>query len=249
MELNASTFALEVLNFLILVWLLRHFLYRPVTAMIERRRLGIEATLQNAEELHREAEATKARYDERLSAWEAEKRKAMEDLQREIAAERTRLLDELHAELEREREKAAVLEQRHLEELARKTGAEAIRQGTRFAARLLTDLAGPEQQARLLDLFIARLGDLDDDRRQSLRDAFAGDGPPVRVVSAYPLDDAARERITAALGKVTGTTVAAQFSEDPILTAGLRVHAGPLVLRANVRDELEFFGEAAFAAT
>ena len=52
MELNWSTFVLEILNFLVLVWILKRFLYKPVLAVIARRREGIEKSLAEARSLH-----------------------------------------------------------------------------------------------------------------------------------------------------------------------------------------------------
>ena len=48
MELDWTTFALEIINFLALIWILKRFLYRPVLATLGQRRAGIEATLNEA---------------------------------------------------------------------------------------------------------------------------------------------------------------------------------------------------------
>ena len=60
MELNWSTFLLEIINFLVLVWILKRFLYQPVLDVIARRRKAIEAQLAEALRLQDEAESLKA---------------------------------------------------------------------------------------------------------------------------------------------------------------------------------------------
>ena len=62
MELNLSTFLLEIVNFLVLVWILKRFLYKPVMGVIERRKVGIEQTLAQAEDKTREATALREQY-------------------------------------------------------------------------------------------------------------------------------------------------------------------------------------------
>ena len=57
MELSWSTFALEIVNFLVLVWILKHFLYKPVMDVIARRRADIESTLADAKTAQDEADA------------------------------------------------------------------------------------------------------------------------------------------------------------------------------------------------
>jgi F-type H+-transporting ATPase subunit b len=48
MELDWTTFALEIINFLALIWILKRFLYRPVLATLGQRRAGIEANLKRS---------------------------------------------------------------------------------------------------------------------------------------------------------------------------------------------------------
>jgi len=69
LELNWSTFALEIFNFLVLVWILKRFLYKPVLNVITRRRETIENQLAEARQLHADADALKERYEHRLSDW------------------------------------------------------------------------------------------------------------------------------------------------------------------------------------
>ena len=117
MELNWSTFVLEIVNFLILVWILKRFFYQPVLGVIARRRAGIEKTLNDARKLQDDALALRGQYEARLAEWETERRAAREQLTREVEAERTQRLQALQDELAQERDRAAVVEQRRLDTL------------------------------------------------------------------------------------------------------------------------------------
>ena len=72
MELNWSTFALEIINFLVLVWILKRFFYQPVLEVIARRRAGIEKTRTEALQLQDEAQALRSQYENRLTEWDKE---------------------------------------------------------------------------------------------------------------------------------------------------------------------------------
>ena len=50
MELSWSTFILEVINFIVLVFILKHFFYKPVLNAIARRRESIDKTMEDARE-------------------------------------------------------------------------------------------------------------------------------------------------------------------------------------------------------
>ena len=70
MELDWTTFVLELFNFVVLIWILKRFLYQPVLDVIERRRLNIENTLAEADNRQREANALREQYEQRLADWE-----------------------------------------------------------------------------------------------------------------------------------------------------------------------------------
>ena len=92
MEFDWTTVILEMLNFLVLIWLLKRFFYRPVQAVIEKRRAASEKILTDADARHREADALKGDYEQRLAQFAKERELAMAKLDEEIAVERERRL-------------------------------------------------------------------------------------------------------------------------------------------------------------
>ena len=93
MELNWTTFILELVNFVVLIWILNRFLYRPVMNVIAQRKAAIQKTLSEAETTRSDAQALQSQYENRLTEWEQEREKARAQLRDEISAERNRLLD------------------------------------------------------------------------------------------------------------------------------------------------------------
>lgn len=241
MELSWTTFILEIVNFLVLLWILQRFLYRPVRAAIARRQAGIEQTLAEAKAVRAEAEGMQSQYEDRLAHWEREKEGAREALNNEINAERSRLMSALQASLEDEREKAKVLEERRLTEMTHRAEEAALAIAARFAARLLSRVSGPELESRLIDAALEDLGRIPPDRRDALRSAAEGLEEPVSVTSAYPLPEDRRRAIEAGLTELVGRELPCEFREDAGVLAGLRIVVGPWVLRANLEDELDFF--------
>jgi F-type H+-transporting ATPase subunit b len=244
-ELNWSTVVLEIVNFLILVWILKHFLYRPVLRVIEQRRAGIEATLSEAQQREETAEKLRAQFENRLAGWQQDKAAAHEELQREIQQQRSRALAELQRTLDAEREKAEVIERRRARELEEGRERAALELGARFASRLLEGLSGPQLEARIVELFSDDLARIDGAQQQALRRAVAGDADAVTVQSAFALDAAQRQRLSKALAKLLGREPTLAFVEQPELIAGLRLSLGDWSLGANLRDELRGFVEQA----
>jgi len=245
LELNWSTFLLEIINFLILVWILKRFFYKPVLNVIARRRRSIEKSLNDANTLHEDAEALRAQYENRLTEWEKERQAAHTSLDKEIETERTRRMEALRTTLGGEREKARVIEQRTLEANRLRAEETALAQGAQFSTRLLSLAAGPELEQRLLNLFLKELTALHPERLSTLRAAAGKTADRILITSAYPLDDATRLSLEHTLGSVLTVTTPFHYEQNKDLLAGLRVTMGSWVLHANLQDELKSFSELA----
>ncbi len=243
MELNWTTFVLEIINFLVLVWILKHFLYKPVLDVIARRRAGIEKTLVDAEALQADAESLREQYEGRLADWGRERQQAREALVQEIETERASKMAGLQTVLDQEREKAQVTEARRQVDAMRKIEETALMQGARFATRLLEQASGPDTEARLVELVITELTRLPAEHIAALRSSYGKMPEAIVVVSAFPLPDDQRQRLKQALAPVISPNIPLQFEQDSELLAGLRIMLGARVLGVNVQDELKGFTE------
>jgi F-type H+-transporting ATPase subunit b len=243
-ELDWTTFLLELINFLVLIWILNRFLYQPVMKIIAQRKTAIQKTQADAEQMRSDAETLRGQYENRLAEWEQEKDKARAKLRDEISADRNRLLDELRKELDQERKKAAAVEQRRLKDFTQQTEAAAIAQGATFASRLLSRLGGVELERRIIDLVMEDLPRLPQDKIQAIQSVPATTGPAMRITTGYPLDTTQRKILGDACQTLMGREVPCEFLEDRNLIAGLRISFGSWVLRANVQDEMSFFAES-----
>lgn len=243
MEFNWTTFALEIINFLVLLWILKRFLYKPVMDAVTQRRSAIEKTLAETQAMQVEAEALKRQYQDRLANWEREKAGMRTSMLEELNAERARSMAALQTALEQERERSRVLEQRQAAEMRRTLGEDAMVRAGQFAARLLSRLATVELESRIGEVVLEDLPHLPDEKLQALRAACQQGNSTMKVASAYPVSERQRDAFVLALGNLAGKDIACEFTQDDRLMAGFRIGIGPWILHANLRDELRFFGE------
>lgn len=245
MELNWSTFILEIINFLVLVWILKRFFYQPVLGVIDRRRAGIEKTLTDAEATRTEAETLRKRYEERLSHWYDERQQARESLSQELDSERAKRMEQLQTELEKEREKASVAQERRESDAQRKIEETALLQAARFAGRLLESTAGKETENRLIEMVIKELSELPEERIAEIRNSYGQMSEGVTVTSAFSLSNTQQVRLTEALARLTEPNTPIRFEHSSDLLAGVRITIGAWVLGTNCRDELQGFAQLA----
>ena len=246
MELNWTTFLLEIINFLVLVWLLQRFFYQPLKDVIERRREGIEKQLQEAREMQHQAELQRTQYENRLNDWETERQDARAQLQKEIAEERRQLLAELQQSLAAERKKSEVLAARPAEEQQRQFEARALALAAHFASKLLGEFATLETQAKLLEHLMRELQQLEPAQREKILTNMDNGKPmSVHVLSAYPLDQNQQKTLGQYLDKLLSSALHYDFDCDRKLLAGVRITVGPWVIHANLADELKTFVDIA----
>jgi F-type H+-transporting ATPase subunit b len=241
-ELSWSTFLLEIINFLVLVWILKRFLFKPVREIIARRRAEIERGLSDAQNQRNEAEALKQQYQARLTDWEAEKRQLQQTLQQELETERSKRLSELKSQLEKERERNRVADDRRAEDLQRSLEDTALRQGARFAGRLLAEAAGAETGKRLAAMVTESLQQLPESQRSAFR-RLAEQDVEILVTSAHPLSPQEQRGLSSALTVLFPGAHPIRFEQDDALLAGLRIVTGNWVLGCNLQDELAGFTE------
>ena len=241
MEIDSTSFVLEIINFLVLVWLLKHFLYRPVLDIIAKRQQQIADDLARAEQSSKAAADMVAEYEARNWAIDSERARAREDLGQEIARLRSAKLAALEAEMAAGRSRSAALEKRQGSELQRSSEIQALSLGARFASKLLGRLASPVLCKQLLELTIEQLSALPEATRQQLQASIDKQQAPIQVCSSHALDESNKQQLEAALHGLGGAAPQVEYTVDPALLAGVVIRADSLVLDANLRAELKLF--------
>lgn len=248
MEFDWTTFTFEIINFVILVWILQRFLYKPVIHAISERKAAIDKTTADASAINAAAQALKQQYENRMADWAREQTHARAQLLEEIDAERGRMMAALNVSLEQERANARGIEERHALESRQTLEEAALVEGGQFAAHLLSRLASPALEEKIVAVLLEDLQRLSSQQLQSLREACRKVDTKVKITSGYPLGDELRGQLVSALTSLAQRPVVCDFLEDPDVLAGLRISIGAWMLRSNVRDELKFFAEAHHAA-
>lgn len=243
MELNWTTFILEAVNFVVLVWILKRFLYKPVLAAIAQRKAAIDKTLADAQTRQADAQAFETQFRNRVAEWEHEKEGLRIALLEEISQQRAQMMAALENSLTKERERAQVVEERRFRELQDQAETIGMATGLKFTARLLARLASPELEKRLVDLALEDLALQPRERLEAIRAAGEKVDCRARVITCFPLPELGREVIAAKLKEMIKNGVTVEFAEDSRLLAGLRIGIGPWVLRANLQDELGSFAD------
>jgi F-type H+-transporting ATPase subunit b len=240
--LDWVTVAAQIANFLVLVWLLRRFLYRPITQAMERREARMRDRLA-------EAAAARAEVAERAAALDRDRADldaAKEDILNAARQEADRLRARLEADIRAEMSTRRAAWHDHLEgeraAFARSLRRQANHHLIAVVRRVLGDFAQTELGDRVAAAFADRLRDLDERTRATLSVTAARSRDPVLVETGFPLEGAAQGRIARALHELVSAEVQVDFAVREEVLFGVRVTIGEQTLdwsAARYLDRLE----------
>ena len=172
MPIDWFTVVAQTINFLILVWLLKRFLYKPILHAIDEREKGIAAQLAEAEAKKAEAQRERDDFQHKNEAFDQQRAALMKNAEDEAKGERQRLLDGARKDadaLRAKRQDALRDEQRNLgQEIARWTQKEVFA----VSRKTLADLATTSLEERMVDVFIHRLSALTGAAKEELAAAL-----------------------------------------------------------------------------
>lgn len=235
MEIDWITAGAQAVNFVILVLLLRHFLYGRILEALDRREAEIRARLQEAEgqadDARREAERNRREREE----LEASRGALLREAREEAEAERQERLEEIRAQAEQSRERWRQGLRREREDFLRELRERAATGTWSMVRRILEDLADADLQARAVKVFESRVSEARDD--EELRGAVAA-AEELVVRSAFELDPEERGRLESVLRDALDARVECRFETAPELILGLRLEAGDREVQWTVRDQL-----------
>ena len=97
----------QVANFLLFLWILHRLLFKPLVAMLERRRQRIAESLDEADNLRKQVEAERAEFQAELAGARAQAQQIREEANRAAESLRARELEQARAEADRMRAEAA----------------------------------------------------------------------------------------------------------------------------------------------
>jgi F-type H+-transporting ATPase subunit b len=255
------TVCAQAVNFLILVWLLERYLYKPLLAAIDAREKKVAAKIQDAETQQTKAQTAGEALRKRNEAFDAEREGLMRKATEEGAAERQRLIESARQDSQLLRVKLTQSLAAERAELGRQLSLRTQAEVFALTRKALSELAGASLEDRMIEVVIDRLRQLPEQQRLALADASVDTGPagpapqvvPGRVVLvriAHDPSPAQRTRLEAAIRELNANIVV-RFATAPEFVCGLELSVAGVKLAWSVADYLSTLAQdaAALAAT
>ena len=234
MLIDWFTVIAQAFNFILLVWLLKRFLYKPVLAAVEAREQKIAKELKDADATKADAQKERDEFQHKNEDLEKQRQTLVGKATEEAAAERGRLLDAAHHEADALRSKLEESVNSERGRLGTELASRAQQEVLAIARKALGDLADDSLEERIAALFIRRLQELDDAQKGKLK--VLPQGPPAILRSATELAPAQRAALEAALKPLLAGDL--QFEVRPELVSGIELTVNGQKLAWSIADYL-----------
>ena len=238
MHIDWWTLALQIVNVLVLIWILARFFFRPVVNIVAKRQEEANKLLADAAVVRQEAadarsDANKARAEigAERDGLIAEARKSAQMEKANLLAQSSQEIAKLHSEVE-----AAIA--RDGIAAGQAIIARASELSVEIAQRLLRRFPSKIILSAFLDGLCQELRALSSEERESFTSATAADHA-IEVVTATPLSKEEIKHVCDALKAAVGSEPPFKFRIDPALIAGIELHSRNTIVRNSWRADLD----------
>jgi F-type H+-transporting ATPase subunit b len=238
MLINWFTVIAQVINFLILVWLLKRFLYKPILKAIDDREKQIAAQIEDAEAKKVAAAKDAEEFQKKNKAFVEQRNENWNKALDEIKTERQRLMDEARKDssaLRAKLDETLQIEQRDMGlTITRKTQQEVFA----IARKALKELADNTLEQQMGNVFIKRLKSLSPEEKKQLTTAFLSSKEPIAIKSTFNLIPQQQTEIENAIKELLGNLIQFTFNTSPELISGIELNANGYKLSWSISDYL-----------
>ncbi|MDO6518171.1 F0F1 ATP synthase subunit delta [Zobellia uliginosa] len=243
MKIDWFTVIAQIINFLVLMWLLKRFLYRPILASIDERETNIKKQLLDAESQKREAAKARDEFNHKNEIFDKEKDELMRKAAMEAKTEGDRLREKARSEANELKEH---LEKAFAEDQTIKNNGMAKRikdEVLDITRKTLKDLSSASLEGQTLEVFLNKINGLQADEKVKLSKALEG-GKPILVHSTFPLSEKQREAIRTTVKSLLKTEPVLEFKTRPELINGIEMLSNGYRVSWSIKDYLKPLEEA-----
>jgi F-type H+-transporting ATPase subunit b len=238
MLIDWFTVGAQALNFIILVWLLKRFLYKPILNAVDTRERLIAAKLADAATKEAKAQGDRDAFQQKNETFDKQRAALLKKAADEATAQGRKLLDDA-------RKAADTLSAKRKETL--RSDAHALNQALRrrtqqevfaIARKTLTDLASADLDQRMAEVFMRRVRGMAGKAKVTFGAALRSGTGPALLRSAVDLPAKQRAAIQASLDETFATQVQIRFETAPNLVSGIELAVGGQKIAWSIADYL-----------
>lgn len=232
------TVGAQIINFLILVLLLKKFLYGPIIRAMEKREERITGRLHDAAERRTEAEHEIELYRKKNEGFEAQREELIASVKKTAEEREKEMLEDARKAVEnmKQRWQDAVEQEKDtfMRNLRRKVAGEVYA----IARKAFSDLADATLEEHMAGMFIKKIDSLDAGERETIQSKLRSYREGIIVATAFDIPERKRDEIIHAVRGISGDSTQIKFVLSKDLICGIELRAEGYTLGWNMDEYL-----------
>jgi F-type H+-transporting ATPase subunit b len=239
MKFNIWTFLFQIINFIVLLFILKRLLYKPVRLILEKRRDLIRRSIDDAEKIKMEAMELKVRQEQALKELDGQRVRMLDETREAALEEKKKLLIEAEREAGARVEKAMALFETEKSGFRRGLKERAVETVLIFSANILRDIADEELHRSLWRRFVGELGMIGHEiSARGVREETVA----IELLSAYQTPVEELDTLRVLLERGVGKPVTINSEVDATLIAGVKLRTSDMVYDSSLAGQVEALG-------
>lgn len=243
MHIDWFVFFAQIVNFLILVFLLKKFLYNRIIKAMENREKLIVSRYDEAEALKKEAEKSKALLEEKNRALAEKQEEMVNQMIKAVENQKKDLLEKARQDVDAVRERWRETMNREkdsfLQDLRKRAGVQIYN----TVRRILQDMADAGIEGQIVRVFIRKIENMDDKKRAIINESMVKGGNGIIIQSSFPIDPELRNVIRDTLKRHMENIPEIQYEITGDVISGIELRASGHKLAWSFGDYLETLEE------
>lgn len=248
MLIDWFTVIAQIINFLVLVYLLKRFLYGPIIRAMDEREKKIALSLEGARKKKDEADLEAKDYRRKNREFDEHREEMFSQIKEEAEVRRKDLINEARNQVDADRTKWYEAIQREREAFLQDLRGRAGRRTCAISRQVLKEMADVDLEDHVIHVFIKRLLSLNKDEIESFRESIHRLPQKISVRSAFKIPEKPAGEIKEALQNQADGHVDVQFEVSPDLICGIELKFQGSRISWNVDDYLKTLEESLLAA-
>lgn len=223
MKIDWFTFIAQIINFAVLVWLLRVLLYDRINQAMKEREQKIIGRLDDAAAIRQQALAEKNHYEAKVLELEQHREESFKKVQVEAEAQLQKLMADARARVEVAQSQWLETLQRERADLIQDVRERMGHQILAVTRHAIQQLASEDLESAILKTFFNRLKSIDAPEYQSLTQTSGSDAREIEVRTSFPVSEESREHVLNSLTETFSDNIQVDFTTSKDLICGIEL--------------------------
>jgi alternate F1F0 ATPase, F0 subunit B len=244
MHIDWFVFFAQIFNFLLLMYLLKRFLYGRIIKAMDDREAKIAARFAEAEELKNKANEEAELYEKRNQLLNETKEQMLNEATMAADAKRKELMEKVREDVDQVKTRWQDMLIREQDAFFYDLRQRAAKQLYATARKALSDLADADLEERIVDEFLRRIKALDEEKSVQMRKAISGGGNKVIIQSAFGISAPRQAQIEEALKKQITNGFTIRYLQQPEIVSGIELRVNGHKIAWSLNEYLETLVES-----